>query len=269
MRPRQLIQANRVWQFLPAVWLILAGNLARGQTPYLDSVIRVYRTSKIDTIKCDAALKAAYVYVDINPDSAIFYANKSKRIAVNIKDKMREAGALSELGWEHLAKGNYKTSIKCYREALAIDRKLNDKASVLADLGNLGVVYKEQGDFASALKVCYESLRILESLETEIKREKNANKRKEKEKKVKTEKETLLTTIGNTYRHLKQLEKALSFHKKALALAKVVDNKKAISRVKGNIGAIYFDKHDYKTAMVYFSEALAVATEINDHHQIA
>jgi tetratricopeptide (TPR) repeat protein len=75
-------------------------------------------------------------------------------------DEAREAIALTNIGivYDHL--GQYTEALNYHRQALEIDRKIDDVAGEVEGLTNIGIIYDELGQYTEALNYHRQALEI-------------------------------------------------------------------------------------------------------------
>jgi signal transduction histidine kinase len=105
---------------LNIVLLALWPWVAAAQLPDADSLVSVAKKTDSDTIKLIQFGSAARIYAELNPDSAQYYAEQSLTLAKKLQLKLDEGGALREIGYAYLNKGNYPRSLQILLSALTI-----------------------------------------------------------------------------------------------------------------------------------------------------
>ncbi len=73
-----------------------------------------------------------------------------------------------------------------------------------------------------------------------------------------------LGNLGNAYRNLGQVEKAIQYYEKALAIDKEIGDRRGEGNRLGNLGNAYSDLGQVEKAIQYYEKALAIAQEIRD-----
>ncbi|MGP8214227.1 MAG: tetratricopeptide repeat protein, partial [Bacteroidia bacterium] len=120
-----------------------------------------------------------------------------------------------------------------------------------ADLINIGIVFKQQGDYTKALDYYLRSLKTAEEL---------GNNRIIS---------ACYGNIGVIYWAQKNYSKALEYQMKDLALDQKVGNKQGIAEDLDNIGIIYHDKGDYLKALDYDNRSLKIYHELEEGKGVA
>ena len=90
-----------------------------------------------------------------NPDTAIILSTQALRISNSLPNGEGRGGAftansLRNLGVFNWLKGNYPQALDYYFKALKMAEDLGDKQLEAKTLGNIGIVYKDQGDYPKA-----------------------------------------------------------------------------------------------------------------------
>ena len=111
----------------------------------------------------------------------------------------------------------------------------------------VGIIQKDQGQLELCIETFSESLNYLNKLDMYSVNDQKAN---------------ILNNIGNAYRNLHDLNKALNYYQQALSL--VNHDKHQLLRIYGNIGLTYKLLGDFELALDYFQSALDYAIELGD-----
>jgi tetratricopeptide (TPR) repeat protein/CHAT domain-containing protein len=178
-------------------------------------------------------------------DAAVMYEKCVEAEKVSPAPRVEElAKALSEPGYCYYLVGKYDKAIKCFKEALAIDKKLGVEADVARDLNNIGVVYSDWGQYDKALKYYEEALAI--------------DKRLGQEADVAIR----LNNIGMVYNSWGQYDKAIKHFKEALAIAEKLGQEGSVATCLNNIGDVYHSLGKYDKALEYYEESLAIKKKL-------
>jgi tetratricopeptide (TPR) repeat protein len=123
---------------------------------------------------------------------------------------------------------------------LAIRQELGDKSGEGADLNNIGVVYKNLGDYPKALDYLKQALKIKKEIGD--KRGIGNN----------------LTNIGGVYQYLDDYPKALDYYQQALAIDKELGDKRGEGMDLTNIGVAYKYLGEYQKAKKAFQDSVVI-----------
>ena len=248
--------------FILTLLLCLFFSRIQAQQCAIDSILKLNKTTKVDSIKINTFLLLSGLYSNQNPDSAIIYAKKAVDFAKKNKNQLYLAKSYSELGWNYYLISNYSEALKNYFEALRIDEKLNNPL-LSSTLGNIGAVYLEQKDFTKALEYYYKALQKDEAF------------------KNKSGIAIDYSNIGISYMEQGNYEKALEYYHKALKIDEERGNKREISIKLGNIGNVYYTQAEsiktnllqrdslYNSALEYYFRALKIDKELGRNNGIA
>jgi len=233
-------------------------------------------------------------FQNINPDTAIYYLDKSIAYAKKQQDELKEGESIRQKGWCYFLKSCYNISLKNYDQSLILTKKnLNsldkkNKAKKLqADiLGNIGVVYKEQGNYTKSLDYYFKSLEINKEIDNKQGQAANTtnigtlcysqgdynkalnyyNKALKINEEIddKRGRAINLSNIGNVYQEQGNYAKSLDYYFKALKVNEKIENKLGEAANLGNIGIIYDNQSNYTKALDYYFKALKISEKIGN-----
>jgi signal transduction histidine kinase len=213
-------------------------------------------------------------------DSSIFFYNKSLTIYKLLKNFKRQGTALENIGTIHLHRGELKSSLTYLLEAKAIfdsihletllpyvylklgsvygelqdyniagswyrkgiekSLAINDLQKAGIGLNALGILYKQQGKYDSALMRFGEALEIINGLH-------NPQLFM-----------AITDNMGNVFSMQKDYRKAIYYHKKALEQALLVNIPLSVASNYVNLGEAYYGLGDYQNARACYEKALPV-----------
>ena len=134
---------------------------------------------------------------------------------------------------------------------LVISKEIGNRFGVAASLGNLGIAYRNLGDYKKAIDYHLQSLAI----EKEI-----GNRRGVA---------ASLGSLGIAYHSLGDYKKAIDYHLQHLAISKEIGNRRGVAASLGSLGIAYHSLGDYKKAIDYHQQHLAISKEIGNRQGIA
>jgi len=239
----------------------------------IDSLKLVVKNAKHDTIKLQTLVQLSEV---CDLPEIITYAQP----AVSLADKLlhnkelsgqkntilkildNKAKALNNIGFMYhsnadLPKGlfYYMKGLTILEEALAKTRSENEikilKKGISGALGNIGSIYKTQGEIAKGLEYEERALKLQKEIGF---KEGIANS---------------LFNLATTYSDQGDIPKALEYNEQSLKMREEMGDKMAIANSLNNIGVIYYDQEDLKSALQYHQKSLKIREEINDKSGIA
>jgi len=224
---------------------------ANAQVNTIDSLKKAFQKAKTDTLKVKILLDASAEFAYFNIDSSLYYAQKSKEIALKSKDKKWIVQSVNETGWQHFIRGESDKAIENYNAALKINIAENDQYETARSYARIGMVFAENGDYSQALEFYEKSLAIATKIDHQLLIAKNLN------------------NIGTVYMNRSDYPRALSYFFKTLRITEKMNEKNGISILYGNIANIYNFQGDYVKALDYYEKALKLKEEIGDKEGIS
>ena len=238
-------------------------RIAFGQQSQIDSVINLLKTDKEDTTKLIHLYTVSDLYETVGNNSygikfgnqAIFFADKIIKVNKNkiIKRTLNKykAKSFNLIGIIYKNQGDYAKALVNYFSSLKILKLIEDKLGTAKSYNNIGNVYNEQGNYPEALKNHLESLKIRELIG-----DKNGLA-------------ASYNNIGNVYNEQGNYSQALKYHLKSLKIRTEIGDKLGISTSYNNLGNIYERLNDYPRALKNHLISLKLRKEIGDQIGIA
>ena len=248
----------------------------------IDSLLTVIKSDKADTSKINHLNDLAWILKYSNPDTSIILSNQALNILINTKNlpeiwkQTAKGKCFHRLATFQYLKGNYAESLDFYYKALVIwDRlegvtKSSYKSQILSNksqtLGNIGVVYDEQGDYKKALGYYFKALEIDEKL---------GNKSRVAAKLAniglvfKEQAVTLKNAETKTVNRDSLYQISLNYFFKALKINEELRNKNNLAICLGNIGVVFEAQSSYSNALEYYFKALKIDKELGNKNNIA
>ncbi|MCX6296525.1 MAG: tetratricopeptide repeat protein, partial [Bacteroidetes bacterium] len=222
-----------------------------------------------DTLKVNHLNALAWQLSFNNSDTALFLSTEAlhlaQKILANNEDqalepiiKLGQGVSYYQIGSFHDDKDDYILSMQFYSQALDLCRELlaKKKSSEIVTkrikmlmanvLGNVGIVYRKQGDYPKALDFYFQALKLDEEIGG------------------KKEISTDLGNIGVVYYKLKNYGKTLDYYLQALRIDEEIGNKSGVARHLGNLGGVYAEQNDNKRALDYYFKALKMSEELKN-----
>lgn len=97
----------------------------------LDSLLHELITTSNDTMRLDLTSILWEYYIEIKPDSAVYFGRQNLILAQKLKLKLEEANALSMMGFALKDIGNYPESLQALLSALAIAEDPKSEKNIL------------------------------------------------------------------------------------------------------------------------------------------
>ena len=174
-------------------------------------------------------------------DSAIFYFQKAKEYYNVLGDTNRAAGMLNNLGIVYRQQGNYFKALNCYFESLKIMEHFSDSFAIANSYHNLAQVYSESKDTVNGLKYHQGALEIRRKIGD-------------------------LSGVGSSlvplalfYKNEGKIAQALQYLEEALSIAEKLNEEESIAIATYNLGSVFYDQKELEKAMHYFERSLAIS----------
>jgi signal transduction histidine kinase len=180
--------------------------LTYGQQNVIDSLKNIVSEHKEDTSEVKALVHLEDIYIYINLDSAINFAQQGLLLARKIGYSKGEADCYLGLGVGLGYRGNLSQAIQFYFKALSIYEQMHEKDGVIASHMLLQGIYRSAGDYTNSLKHAFI--------------QKNLLKKDERIGTIlfsgKRLMPLLLAEIGGTYEEMNRLDSALVYTQQAI-----------------------------------------------------
>lgn len=238
--------------------LILWSSYGYSQTTAIDSLKRVLRSTKTDTVRIKIYNHLADNFKEINPDSTIVYANKAIALSQKVSFQFGLANAYINKGNANIVLGNYKNATAFFNKAQLEFEKLlkNDdsnkaiKNGLARTLASLGVIYSQEGNYYVALENYQNALKLYQEIDQKNSISKAYN------------------NIGVVYKSQGNSAKALEYFKKALAIQEEI-GEQTVPVTLTNIGVIYFEQNNLNQAINYYNKAKKAFEKIDNKRGFA
>lgn len=242
-------------------------------------------SSSSDSIRISKLLNKAWSLRNIDPDSTIDLGFIALDRANKANLPVLTALAYKNIATGYGTLGILDSSVYYYKKALVLDHEMKNFLGQGSIYLNLGITYGNAGNDVLAEFYIKEAIKINKSLNQprlmlsclqslgDILMDKNPDSARliflESASIASQSGDTLmlgnaLTSIGNTYNIQKKYDKALEYHLKTVQLFEKTNNRYLLSIVDLNIGNVYYGKKDYKKASEYFLKSAAIKDEVND-----
>ena len=172
---------------------------------------------------------------------AVQHYEKSLALSQEIGDRRLTARIFNGLGLAHSSLGDYETGMSFFLKARALSEELNDKAMLSVVLNSIASNQIDKGSYAEGLEYLQKSIKISEELGPNADRRAFAGK---------------LQNVSIIYRRQGDLDQALIYARRTLAIFEEVDDKFGIANLQNNIGVIIKLQGRYDEALEWFQKAL-------------
>ncbi|MGZ3811928.1 MAG: tetratricopeptide repeat-containing sensor histidine kinase [Mucilaginibacter sp.] len=247
--------------------------------------------SYADTTSINRINKLAAEFIEINPDSTLYYGNKGVTLARKMNYKAGIANGLLQTGHAKYFKGrfeeakidlneaftifsalnsqkglsdsysaygqlyrmqaNYKVALGYLKMALGLYEQLRDNAAIADCYKNIGMVYFGEGHHSEALDYYYRALFL------DVKGH------------DKFAAADIYNNIGDVLQNMELSSKALECYKKALKIAQEGGDLLEIGTSEENIGEVLLAQKHYDASIDHLSRAIAIANKQDDKDGIS
>jgi tetratricopeptide (TPR) repeat protein len=166
--------------------------------------------------------------------------------ARHLDDRKAESYHLGNLGMAYKNLGEFRRAIDLCEQMLAIARDIGDRRGTGNAFGNLGLAYAALGEPRRAIEFFEQWLTIARDLD-DRKGEGAA-----------------LGDLGFAYADLGESRRAIEFHEQALLIVREIGDQRMEGQVLGNLGIAYANLGETRHAIEFHEQALNVDREIGD-----
>jgi len=193
--------------------------------------------------KVDVLNELYKAYRNNEPIKALNYTQGALQLAEKINYQKGIGISLNNLGVHYKNLGNYDDALDFYLQSLKVQQEIGNQERIGFTLSNIGVIYIIKNNFKKALESFQNALVIFEELG-------------EASFQVKA-----LNNIGNVYYSLNDYDQALEQYLIALEIQNTLGGKAETIDILTNIGNIYNRKNDFDEALTYYFRSLEIERE--------
>lgn len=162
-----------------------------------------------------------------------------------IEDPIEQFTMLIGLQSTYRTMNDKQKALECLNEAIRIAQTLGDKYRQARALEFSGYVYRGLGDFENTLRSRHEALQFYQAMD-------------DKREEVKRQEAALLSSIGDDYNDLGELEKAREYFEQVVRLSQSLGDKESEADALESIGYSYHFQYDRENTLNYYTRALAI-----------
>ena len=270
---------------LLGLFFSLVINAQKQGQALVDSLLQELPKVKADTVAIKLYNRISDLYIDIDQEKAMQYADSALAKSKNINWKRGIGGSMLATGNVYNFNGNPDKAIAYLKEATVIFKEIGYQFGEASSLAALGRSYEALSNYPAAVNCFTQALKIHESLPNNDLRiatslsgianiyffQRDYKKSLEYSFKALGKKELLKNkisianenlAIGDTYFEMGDSANAEKFSFKALELFKELGNKMGQANVYANLGKLY--RKNYSKSLEYFYQAKKMFTELND-----
>jgi two-component system sensor histidine kinase/response regulator len=268
-----------------------AYNLANLKVDSLRNLLASSKDNPTDTLTINRVNKLAAEFVDVNPDSTLYYAklainrslaikykqgiadgmlstarvlalkgdytkakenfNGARLLYVNMKNEAGLAGCYIQFGRMYNNTADYNLAYTYFQQSLDIYKKLKDENGIAQSYHNIGMVSDNIGKSSLALDNYFKSLSINIKLNDKLSSASNYN------------------NIGVIMQGMELYPKSMEYYKRAIKIWQESKNIQGVSTAYENIGEIMIAEKKYDDAIVYLSKSMKLTKDLDDKNGIS
>jgi two-component system sensor histidine kinase/response regulator len=268
-----------------------AYNLVNLKVDSLRNLLASSKENPTDTLTISRINKLAAEFVDVNPDSTMYYAklainrslaikyktgiadgmvsearvyslkgdynaakknfNGARLLYASLKDEAGLAGCYIEAGRMYNNIADYNLASNYFQQALEIYKKLKDENGIAYSYHNIGMVSGNIGKSSYALDNYFKSLAINLKLNNKVPSAKDYN------------------NIGTIMQSMELYPKSLEYYQRAIKIWQESKNIQGISTAYENMGEIMIAEKKYDDAIAYLSKSLKLTQDLDDKNGLS
>ncbi len=240
----------RVYLLIINSFIFSINSLAQPQS-LLDSLISGYDHASSDSQKYVYASELFWEYINLEPDTGFFYAQKALEAAERMKDMEKKARSLNFWGIYYRNKGNFSSADSVMIISIDLQQKIGDTLGLSRSYGNMANLYDAQGNYEETIEMNFKAMELYQTL-----------------------KDTVgigicLNNIGRIHYLMKQNEQAIDFFTKALEISTAHKDSLGMAQNLGNIGIIEKQLENYEEALATYKRSMQIFQKINQPRSVA
>jgi len=181
-----------------------------------------------------------------HPRERIYWLKAALGAARRLKQRGSEGAALGNLGNAHAELGKARRAIEFYEQQLVIVREMGYRRGEGITLGNLGTAYADLGETRLAIEFHEQGLNI--AREIGYRRGEGG----------------ILGNLGIAYKNLGETKRAIEFFEQALLIVREIGDRRGEGNTLGNLGNAYKRLGETRRGIEFLEQGLNVAREIGD-----
>jgi two-component system, sensor histidine kinase and response regulator len=216
-----------------------------------DSLTTVINSATSDAARVVLLNKIVMTLRDNDTNRAFPFAQEAVELAEKINDKLGLCSALENMGWLLYRRGDFSRSLDISTKALKISEEVNDRNCLSRCLINIAAIHYEQKQFEQGIetlrKVCVNasSTRDLRTLARGY------------------------NNIAYSFLALRNLDSAFQNAQRAQRVSESAGEKYLTAFAKRVLGDICIEKKEYRNALQYFNDGVALAVQEKNNFIIA
>jgi tetratricopeptide (TPR) repeat protein len=174
----------------------------------------------------------------------------SLQLAASVNDYGKLANYTREIGQSELLISNFNEAEKYFKQSIDYAKRVYDNRQIALGYTNLSTVFKEKGDYETAIQYNMKAIDLLTKLN-------DFNGLGEAH-----------NNLGLIYNELKNYDLAVQNYNKALVYYESTINKERIAAVYHNVGTVFSQQKKYENALNYLNRSIEIRKNYGSKNQI-
>lgn len=231
-------------------FLFFSNILLSQNTQYIDSV-KSLTTSKVDTVRFWAYSELSWLLKETDKTAALNYSSKLYDEAKEINNSKWMAQGLNDAGIIYIKIGDLNKALEKTEQALALRKKSGNKKEIASSLSKIATIKTEKGQYAEALDIQLQVLRLFEELKMDQYVAQTCN------------------NIGTLYNNINNPEMSNKYLKRAYAIAKAMGDNYTMPVTLSVMAGNFNDLEKIDSAIYCYSEAKKIFFETQEFSSYA
>lgn len=237
-------------QNITGTLLLYAGDYEKAIAHYLKSIIIYEEQEDKDGLSSSyTSLGTAYSQQG-NYIQALHYLNRGRRLSEELGNKRSVLASLNTIGFIYMEQLDNERALECYFQVLEGSEQMNDKRGIAGSLSNIGAIYSKTGEREKAIDHFKRSMAIAEEMG------------------FKRGVIGLQVNIGRMYFEQGEHDLAMEYFTESLKGAEEIGSKSQVTLALIPMVIFHQEKNNLKTALVLGKRAVKLAKEVDDHQLI-
>lgn len=226
---------------------ILISGFAWSQQAKIDSLYKIVKTTKNDSVKVDVYNKIVWKYLFSDKEKAQKLIDTTEKLALEKNQKFGYNSVLGIKGIFYDVNGQPDSAKYFFEKSLNYAQKNNFLIHEQHTLNNLGMYNWNQGNYQEALRFYFESIKINQRI-PEKRGSLDAN----------------YNNIGLIYQEMDLFEKAIEYHLKALEIREETQNFATQMASYNNLGVCYKELNNFNKSRESFQKSISLSNQSHD-----
>lgn len=222
-----------------------------------DSIMNLIQQAEDDSLRALQYLELGDLYAYSHQDSAVNFYQKAFRHAQDGGHTELAGKCLNYIAVVYIYRSEYDTTIHYLNRSIDLMKKAGDKGGMANGYNNLGVIYKNRGNFEKAIEHFRKTASLRQDLEDQLT---DPDRKRNNTEKL----GQAYNNQGNIYYQFGDYSRAIEYYRKALGYFESIGDSDGISACYNNMGNVFEEQKSYDRATRYYEQALKVYRKQGD-----